>query len=554
MLKNWPRLWRNSCLLLLSLLVFIMAGCQALGGVDFNAMLKQSLKVTSYEGSQLVEFKLLLKDNALADVTDEEKAVLDLVSSVKLQLDHVMVAQDGAMSVKGKLSLGEKSIAFSAQLDDKLTVVDLEGAKRPIVIHMADLAGPQVDDGLGLHDATEAKLTETAKQMMDVAGDYAIHHLPNPKHLSVNVGQEQVAGETVSGMNIHAELTGIELWDWAKSYVEALLSDKDGLKEMLTQLLELVQSQSDALKSSGAESIFGSLPEEEIDEESVQEATDSVVEMLTELKDGIAKTELNDQEELNQIFTKDTYVKGDLFIDSKLDIRKSVIEASIKPNLAALDALADKEAAAQGAVAADGEEMLTAVNIGELEESAPIEGLWLKVTSDRWNVNGHVTPEQPVAPRLSIDGEQLMEMEGYEVLRNLEPDSVLYGLLREQGHISKQVITMYAAYSANPPIITPDGITLIPLRRTVNGFHATIRKEAGTLVVYDDATGSTLGMRTGSNNVTLNGKTVTWSFPPTVINGVTYVPARDFVKALGGTLQWNTDDYEDDYLVISREP
>ncbi|SDX68505.1 copper amine oxidase N-terminal domain-containing protein [Paenibacillus sp. CF384] len=545
--------------MLLSLLVLVMAGCQALGGVDFNAMLKQSLKVTSYEGSQSVEFKLLLKDNALADATDEEKAVLDLISSVKLELDHVMVAQAGAMSVKGKLSLGEKSIAFNAQMDDKLTVIDLEGAKRPIVLHMASLIGSEEEGGSGgLNDATEAKLTETAKQMMDVAGDYAIHNLPNPKHLSVNVGQEQVAGETVSGMKIHAELTGIELWDWAQSYVDALLSDKDGLKDMLTQLLDLVQSQSEALQSTGAESIFGSLPEEEIDGESIEEATDSVVEMLTELKDGIAETELNSQEELNQIFTKDTYVKGDLFIDSKLDIRKSVIEASIKPDLAALDALADKEAAAadQAAVAVVGEEEFDDVHIGigELEGSSPIEGIWLKVTSDRWNVNGSVTPDQPTAPRLAIDGEQLMGMEGYEVLRTLEPDSVLYSLLRDQAHISKQAITMYAAYSATPPIITPDGITLIPLRRTVNGFHATIRKEAGTLVVYDDATGSRLGMRTGSNNVKLNGKTVNWSFPPTVINGVTYVPARDFVKAFGGTLQWNTDDYEDDYLVISREP
>ncbi|RAP75375.1 copper amine oxidase N-terminal domain-containing protein [Paenibacillus montanisoli] len=543
-MRTWMTCRRTAGLLLLALIVAIMAGCQALGGVDFNAMLKQSLKVTSYEGSQTVEFKLLPKEDALKEASKEEKALFDLIAAVKLELHHVKIAKDGAMSADGKLSLGAKSIAFKAEMDAKLAVIDLEEAKRPIKFRMAAAAGA------GAAPEAEAQFTETLKQMSDAASGFAIDNLPNPAHLTVVPGQAQIGGENVGGMKIHAELKGEELFDWVKSYVDALLADKEGLKAVLIELQKLVESQTEGLQSTGAESIFGSLPAGEPDTQSVEEAADGVVQLLTEIKDGMAKAEKENQAELRSLFANNTYVKGDLFIDSKLDIRQSVIEASIKPDLEALEAAATKEA--------DGDEpgSIAENAMGQLDESVPFEGIWIKVTSDRWNVNGDVKPVKPNPPRLAIDGDRIAEMQGYEVLRLFKPDSVMYDLLRNQAHISKQTITMYPAFSEDAPIITPAGLTLIPLRSTANGFHASLKKEAGRLIVQDPATGTTISMKAGSNLVTVGGKQIKWSFPPTLIKGVTYVPARNFVNALGGTLKWEADEYDPEFrvLVMTREP
>lgn len=539
-------------LLVLTLVLIVTAGCQALGGVDFNAMLKQTLKVTSFESNQKLEMKLLVDNKALTEMPKEEQELYKLISSISVELDNAKTSKTGELSAEGKLSLGEKAIGFKLAMDQKLVSLNLDGAKKPIIIHL-----PQSEEGMtgGAAAAAPESLTEAGMKLLDSVSGFTIDNLPNPTHLSVDPGQDTINGESVIGMKVHAELTGTELLDWVKSYIDALLKDKDGLKAMVTGVYETVASEADALQSSGAaaevESIFGSLPEEDHSAEEIDQAVGEITDMLTQASDGLKPTDQEDQKVIDGILGNDTYVKGDVFVDSKLDIRKAVIEASIKPDLAALDEVTSKD---EGAASDVGEE--DDFSEAPPQSDTPFEGVWIRMTTERWNINGDVVPVKPEAPVGSFDIEQTDNMQGYDVLRQFEPNSVVYGLLHNQLHISKQVVSLDTNYSRPAPILTPAGVSLVPMRAVAESLGGTISKDAnGKLHVVDPATGTTIIMKVGSGNVVVNGKTVKWSFPPTVVNGTTYVPARPFVAALQGSLSWEKSYFGDGgMLVITREP
>ncbi|MBW7455619.1 copper amine oxidase N-terminal domain-containing protein [Paenibacillus sepulcri] len=544
-MKKWKWSGKATGLALLALTLVIVAGCQALGGVDFNQMLKQSIKVSTMEGKQNIEFKLLLADGALDGADEDETELLKWISQINLQLDDIKISDNGRMSAEGKLILNSKSIGFSLKADEKLVELDLEGAKQPFVIHLdgellSEFTGTELDSQVSGTPADKEALAETGKQIIDIFSGYAIDNLPNPSSLTVDPGQEQVNGETVSGMRVHAELNGKELWSWAKSYVDALLNDEEGLNTMITGVLDTLAEQTDLLGSQAGESIFGSLPEEDEKTTAVEEASAGILELLTELKDEMDQA---DPEMLAEILSEETYIKTDLFVDTELDIRKSTVEASIVPhfsNPAAADTQNNEELAGVEDELAD----------------SPLKGIWIKMSGETWNVNGTVTPAAPVDSDTAISEMDLGNMEGYQLLRQFDNKSVMYDLLRNSAHITRQTVEFNPDYSDNLAIRTPAGVTIIPLRDTASELGATLTKDAATgkITVYDDATQTTVILKVGSNQAVVNGKTLKWAFPATVIQGVTYVSARDLVKALGGELSWQSWYEDNDMLVINREP
>ena len=555
-MKTWRWSKKAVSLLLLAIMLIVMAGCQAMGGVDFNQMLKQAVKVTSFEGNETFEFKLLLKEDALKDIPAEEAELLDLVSNIKLQLNDMKVSDAGQMSMNGKLDLGTKSIGFSLKMNDELAVVELDGAKSPFVLHLKDMeqaASSETNPGdeSAAQTPSDESIVEAGHQIADTVGGYVIHNLPNPTHLSVDPGQITVGSETVNGMHIQAEMNGKEIWSWSKSFIDALIADKEGLKSMLSGLFDIAQSHSDLAESSGGESIFGSLPEEDEKADSINEATDKFIDMLTDLKEQMTKAEKEDPASINLIFNEQTYVKEDMFVDSKLDIRKSTIEAMIKPQFEAAEEAANNENADD--MESDEEEDY---GYADMVEESPIEGIWLKMTTEMSNVNGAVTPEAPVEAQNAIDAETLFEMEGYQQLRQFDNDSVVYGLLRNQAHITRQTVTYYSDEDESDIIHTPSGVTLVPLRQTAERFGAVLTRvpKSGTINVYDDATATTVSLKVNNKVAVINGKTVKWAFPTTVVHGVTYVPVRDFAKAFGGTVSWEKLWGGSSMLSITREP
>lgn len=510
---NWSR--KSIGAALLAIVLIVLAGCQAVGGLDFNTMLKNTLKVISYEGSETIEIKLTPSVQDSDTALDEETAkLLELFTHFKLQLDNVKIADEQTMSMDGSLDFSGKRIGFSLKMDEKLMAVEIEGASKPFLFDLEEVS----EDGEADEEASGGdSLLEAGNQMAELVGGFAIDNLPNPTNLTVAPAQESVGGETVSGFKVHAELNGNEMWSWIKSYIDALTSDEEGLREMLGGLMDLLYSQSELAEAVGGESIFGSISESDMKADEIDEAVDYYLTMLTEYKDELEAMEKDSPDMLQTLFNDETYVKADLLVDSKLDIRKSAVEFNLQPKL-------------------------------NEDDEFGFDQIWVKMTREQWNVNGKVTPETPAAIAGAVAFEDLFEMEGYQLLSHFSKESDAYDLLRNDLHIAKQ-----AVYTDG--ILTPGGVTIVPLRDTANYLGATLTKDAatGTIKVYDEATNTTIRLKTGSKEVTVNGKKQTWAFPATVVGGVTYVAGKDFAKALGGTAKWEVYADEIKIFIIERE-
>ncbi|MFS0727176.1 copper amine oxidase N-terminal domain-containing protein [Paenibacillus sp. 1P07SE] len=529
-LSSWGK--KSWTALLLSAVLIIVAGCQAVGGLDLNAMLKQSLKVTSMEGKEQLELQLLFKEDALAAMEADEAALLELFSSVKLEVSDIRMKDAENISMKGSLTLGERSMDFSVAVAGEQARIELEGAQRAFYLDLADLGLEDWEETaeFELDAETEASLTELGHELLDYIGGYVIDNLPNPSNLTVAPAQAEVNGETLQLTRVQAEIGGDEVLPLVQAYLDALIADEEGLTELLTAIISLFSDETPIWEVAGVPNPFDEgLPEGQTEDEFIQEGVIEVLGLLRELQAELTAAQEEDPESLAVFFNEESYLKTELFVDSKLNIRKTSSELVFKPAIPADD---------------------------EYGYDFPLEGLVIRSSGEQWNVNGEVEPERLVTKRGDISLERLFEMESYEIVRLFEEGSLMNDLLRYTG-MNVQTIELYPEFDPNPPVVTPGGITLIPLRDTTEalGGRLAYLPETGTYDIYDPATGTYLKFRKGSNIVTVNGSDASWAFPATVIGDTLYVPARNYIEALGGTLYWDTFYFAEDekYLVLERE-
>jgi hypothetical protein len=534
---------------LLALTMVIVAGCQAVGGVDLNRVLKNSLQVTSMEGKQTLEFELLVNDEfkamAAEDSEDGETAVmLELLSKVKLTLDTIKVKDAQHASMAGSLALGDLAIGFDLKMAGDLTIIELEGAKEPIVLEMtpdfmsslfpelAYISEDMSESGMA-DEKVQAELTELGKGIIEDVGGYVIDNLPNPERISVTAGMESVGGQDVFLSHIDAEIDGKELWQWINKYLDALIADEAGLTEMMTALIERIQSHDELFLSLGIPVEEDVLGLGQSKEDAIAEGIKEMIDALKEAKAELKAAEEEDPESLAMVFNEDSSLKVDVYVDTKLDVRKSAFELVVKPTMP------------------DQTEDLSMMGV-----FAGIEGIRIAGTSEQWNVNGDVVPDAPVKPENGLTMDEMDGMKEYEMIRFFDKESDIYDLLTNKLHLNRQEITLFTDYSYNPPIITPSGRTLVPLRSVAEELGADLTYDGSTkkMKLVDGATGTTILLKTGSDQVTIDGAAARWSFPVTLMqDGTVYVPARDLVAALDGTLRWDTFFDEERILVIERE-
>ncbi|QAY68209.1 copper amine oxidase N-terminal domain-containing protein [Paenibacillus protaetiae] len=532
---KWSRT-RKPIFFLFALVLVFVAGCKAVGGVDFNRVLKQSLEVTSAESNNTIELNLLVNEEASEYMSEEEADLLQLFAHTKLELDQVKQQDDSHVSLSGKLKFGTDlaaGIGFKAAVSDEKAVIEIEGAKHPFVLDMtgealAELEGVSLAEGLGTAQAgDDQSITAIGDQLLDAVSGFAIDNLPNPKNLSVNSVNESINGVNTSLYHVHTELAGQEIWDWVKAYVDALAADKAGLNKLVNGIFEALASDPEVLAALGLPDPSGATQlDAPTQEDIVKSFSGSISDLLTNLQAELAQFESEQAESLGQLLGPETYVKADVYVDRKFDVRKENIELSVKPT-------------------------------GDVKDSLfPLDGLVLTVGSERWNVNGAVQADEPAAPDDAVTLDETDLDQGYKLLKQFDENSIAYDILKNKLHIGRQEVDLYAD-DYLPPIITPKGVTIIPLRDTAEQLGAEVKYDSKTqkIIVVDEATGTTIALTSGSDTVTVNGKNVKWQFPVTSVNGTTYVPARSFVSALGAGLHWESfyEDGSNDILVISRE-
>ncbi len=534
---------------LLALTMVIVAGCQAVGGIDLNRVLKNSLQVTSMEGKQTLEFELLVNEDFIAMIAEESdggeaEAMLELLSKVKLTLDTIKVKDAQNASMAGNLALGDLAIGFDVKMAGDLTIIELEGAKEPIVLEMTpdfmsslfpEMAylSEEMPESAMADEKVQAELTALGKGIIEDVGGYVIDNLPNPERIGVTAGMESIGGQDVFLSHIAVEINGEELWKWISKYLDALIADEQGLVEMMTAVTKRILAEQELFEAMGLPideplAEFGADTEEEL-----AETAKDAIEALKEAKAELEAAEEEDPETLAILFNEDTSLKVDLYVDGKLDVRKSAFELVVKPTM--------PEQAEDG--------MTTGLFAG-------FEGIRIAGTSEQWNVNGDVVPDAPVKPENGLTVDEMDGIKEYEIIRLFDQDSDLYDLLTNKLHLNRQEITLFTEYSYNPPIITPSGRTLVPLRNVAEelGADLTFDGKTKTMKLVDGATGTTIELKVGSDQVTINGTAAQWSFPVTLMqDGTVYVPARELVAALDGTLRWDTYYDDERILVIERE-
>ena len=562
--------------LALSALLLCTSGCQAVQGIDLNGMIKQSRQVISAEGSVTYEVELDLSKEAfdgLSRFFGED--VAPLLTHIKLELDHVKVQDPWHVRAHGTLYLGDVGIGFAMQRDDWLLVLEPDGASAPIVLDAGGeefpfgtyhpyglydqiiesydpvglysygpaglydpfdlynpfrLLNPLGLDGTHIPEEYQRSLLELTGQAKMLADDYWIRNMPNMPRLSVSpdtpatVGGEQLALDRIS-----VRFDRLELFDWTKRYIEALIADESGVRAVYRKIDPLEIELFRLLKEAGLLSGF----EEESFEYGEAELADAVNELMEELRlkaEELSEPETPDPETV-RLARDSLLVSADLYVDDQLRIRKQEIEIRFRPP----------------------EALHSLVWINPF---SGLNGMRLAYSAEWWNINGDVGLEPPDdAIEAGVTLEEMAEWSMADGIRFMGRDSGLFELIFRRGKAGVQELQLYLDDDRTAPIPTPNGSTLVPLRRTADAFGVTIKYDPQTrrLLLHDDITGTDIALTVGSRLAAVNGETVEWSYPViTGADGAAYVPGRDLMKAIGGTIAWSSQSGRK-VLILKRD-
>jgi hypothetical protein len=95
----------------------------------------------------------------------------------------------------------------------------------------------------------------------------------------------------------------------------------------------------------------------------------------------------------------------------------------------------------------------------------------------------------------------------------------------------------FATYGVQPVI--KDGRTMLPVRAIMSALDATVSWDPATqTVTVTTANGTTIQMTIGSNQMIVNGQTVTTDVAPYIDNGRMMLPLRAMAEATGLNVDW----------------
>lgn len=508
---------------MLCLLAVTAAGCQSIAGLDLNAAIFQSLKAKTQESRSTVALAVAFEPEAFEGLDKRERERLELLRDLRLRIDTAKVENESRSSVSGALLVGGKEIGFSVQQDESSATLRLDGLKRPISLALDEASLLDLGSGASLTDvvsgseATPEQTGALARELVDRAGSYWIHNLPNASRLEVKPVAQSVYGGGTALWQVDAGWKGMELFDWAHAYVKALLADSAGLAAMLDGLFEVLQDHPEA----GATDDDGEPLTDEDKAAFVEEGQEAIAGMLQDASDSME--EARSEEDLGELFTEGTSLNVKLLLDAGLDIRS-------------LDAA------------------LTWAPGAEAAADIPVSSVSLRIQTELWNVNGAVVADKPQAASASWSPDRWSGTAGASrFLRDFDRGSDAYKLLKQELRLGRQSAEFYA-YGYDSYISVPSGQALVPLRSLADSMGASLTYDSGRKkwALADDARGRTIWLAKGSKTVFAGSAKTQLSFPPTVIDGTLYVPAKDIAKLLGASASMKKTSYSN-VVEIVRE-
>ncbi|WHX51416.1 copper amine oxidase N-terminal domain-containing protein [Paenibacillus woosongensis] len=486
----------------LVLMLVFLTGCQAVGGFDVNKALQKSLEVQSSESRQKVSVEVVPADN----VSAEDKEIIDLINSISLTVDHAIIKDASTMSLKGSVGFSGEKLPYHISMDATSMAIQVEGAQQPLYISLEDSS-----DYLDLE-----QYNEQVQEFGVKAAGFLLKHMPNPSTISVKKVQEKVNEETLSLTHLHAEIRGDELVKLAKPLLTNVAKDEAGLKEQIGAFYDAMYP-----------ILSAQLGTDAFDEEPATSKEFAVAAMYGVVKEALeeilkdydqqAAALFEESPELSTVLGKDTVLKTDLYFDGDLNTRKQNMELTV--------------AIPQG-------------------EGVPVKAVKVSSEAEMWNIGGTVAVDQVdlSAGKLDLADEEITPG---QILRNFEPGSIIYKLLKDEMQItSKYVLIGYPGDYYE--VIKKNGTSFVPLRYMSAELDAEIKwnKETKTITIIDDITQAEIVLTVGSSQAKVAGQAAVLSEPAFIhTDGKTYVPLRFISEALGAKVHVD----EDGWITVTRD-
>ncbi|WP_339190615.1 copper amine oxidase N-terminal domain-containing protein [Paenibacillus sp. FSL R5-0490] len=497
----------------LVLLMVVLTGCQAVGGVDVGKAMANGASIKSGESRQSMNINI---EPAKEFATEKDLEMIELINSISLDIDQAKMKDAKTASIKGTLSMEGTKLPFHVSMNESQLVIDLDGAQKPLYMSLDTFqdaqALPMVDT-----KALEKQLEEISPKLFS----FVLKHLSNPKNISVTPVQESVNGEALSLSKLHLEVSGEEMLAMVKPFLTSISKDEQGLKDLIGDLYDVFYPVLEAVNEveGGGDDTLNSIVPESKDE--------AVASLYAIIKVGLDSMLVNYDQELNNllnetpefktVFGTETKLKLDFYLDSKLDIRKQNFELKV-----ALPA----------------------------SEDLPVNSVTVSGDSEQWNIGGTVAVDE-----VDVSGGVMDLMKDDitpgQMLRNFDSSSLAYQLLKDEAGITSKSVVLFPddEYAG---AITVKNTTFVPLRYVSEELDAEVKwtKGSNQIVVIDDITGDEIVLTVGSKKATVAGKEVTMVESAYVgKDGKTYVPLRFMAESLGATVD---KEQETGWIYIDR--
>lgn len=490
-------------------LLLVLAGCQSIGGFDVNKALLGDLDVKSGEYSTKLSLQAVPPAEGLSQA---DQQIVDLINSFSLDVSHLKLQDNGNISAQGTVVYKKLSVPFTFFMDKKAIVFNVQGAKKPYYLPI-----DSYEEQLGVSGIDPEKAQDLSKLITE----FVVKNLPNPGVISVANVSEAVYGETMNLTKLHAEVTGDELPALLKSFLKSISKDTEGFTKMISGLYDYLYP---VFKAAGLDEEdftglgIGPIPLD--DKEGVvtvlHDAAKLAVDSLLLVYDKQVAKMYEYEPELKTTLSKDTKLQMDLYVDSSFHLRKQVTNLTVA--LPQVDGI-------------------------------PFKSISLKSESQAWNVGGKVTAD-PISTEGALNTSELNLTPG-ETLRNFEPGSDAYRLLKDEFGITKKSLSIGPDDDYYYPVVI-NNTTYVPLRYLAEDLDAKIKWDGPTrsITVIDDLKGDELVFKIGSAQAKLNGQTINLGKAVFIDEyGDANVPLRVLVEALHGKI---TVD-EDGWIQIDRD-
>lgn len=506
--------WLALCM---AIVLLMLTGCQAIGGIDVTKVLKKQLDIHAYEAHQTMSIHF---EPASGKLKEEDAAMMKAFNNALLTVQ--VKAQDPEhFSMTGKLKVASDEVPFAIGLKDNRMALKVEGAQSPIVIgdemntQMLSIVQPSTKQTKAFVESTIALLGK---------------HAPNPANASVKQVTEQVMGQSLPLSQVHIEFGGNELIPWVKQLLQSALKDEEGMKAWFMEMGKWYTPMFMAAVAEAGHEMDEAIPSMLKDGELFgltayklfKEQAPAIIAELERSND----TWLKDNPDLTALLSSDTKLVLDFYVDQDMNVRKSNTALAI-------------------AIPASAEAPFTKVTINQSTEYSNVNG---KVKADEMEASSsYVSLTDPV-------------MTPGKWLRHFDSSSVAHKWLKHAG-ITKKWTTMPVLtsdydnwiYDGMAMAYTKNGTMMVPLRAVADEFDTKLKWEGKSkLTIIDDITGAVTELTMNSKQAKFGGQTIDMPLAPEEKDGQLYVPLRSLAQMLGFTFTINKDDGVQ-WLKMNRE-